>query len=524
MTDGLVDKGIDDDERDDVPGAGRRRGRTALIGGGIVAALAVGGLAIAQPWAGDDHGSSGAGAQITIAVPDEQPVVPELSNRLALGELPEGYLPTWVSDGEAIDFFDGETVMASNVLLVGEDATYADGPWLGVTVQLLDKFDRKSFDHVDFVMASDGQKVLINGLEGLFAKSEFGGDTSELAFGPVNDGYVVVLLSIGLTQAEMVEVANEITLQESDDEAVAWPQFAGKVGDLGLQPLASYEQPSFGFGGGFGALTAIGGSSPTSTSVNYSSNDLGSIALSSDPVVAGLDTLAVARFVLSNTKDITVHDLPAVVGEFDVVFGGSVVIWEEGGRTMSVFATGDVDVVALAESVTELDEQAWADLAAEADANQDDDFSGEPSETWLIGAGELKDSTTWVVEGAVDENGTVTWCTAAMDNGSSMSGCNSSGAVEAPAIISVGTVGADGDVAPAYVATVPLDTLGAILRFTAGDGTVVETPIHEVRPDWPFLAAAIALTDVGTLEIVAADGTVVETAEIALDDLEVAFG
>lgn len=524
MTDGLVDKGIDEDERDDAPRGGRRR-RTALIGGGVVAALALGGLAIAQPWAGsDDEAPAPGAAPVVTERPSAEPLIPELSNRLAPSVVPDGAVPSWVNDGEANDFFDAGSTMASNVLLVGEGADFADGPWVGVTVVLLDKFERKSFDPIQYVMAADGQQVLINGLEGIFAKNEFGGDTSELAYGPVNEGYVVTLSAVGLTQAEMVDIATELTLLESDDDAVAWPQFGATVSELALAPLASYEQPSFGFGGGF-QLAALGGSSPTATSVNYADQDEDFVAVSNDVLLPGLDTLALARFVIEDEEEVTVHDQPAVTGSIDELFGGTVVVWQEGGRSLSVFANDDVDVVAIAESVTELDEQEWADLIAASEANQgEDDFGGQPEETWLIGAGELEDSTTWLVEGAVDDEGNATWCTAAMDDGSSMSGCNSSDVVDPPAIISVGAVGADGDVAPAYVATVPLDRAGAILRFTAGDGTVVETPIHEIRPEWPFLAAAIALTDVGTLEIVAADGTVIETLEITDDDLGVAFG
>lgn len=526
MTDGLVDKGIDEDERDDVPGlGGGRRARIALIGGGVVAALALGGLAIAQPWAGDDGSADGQPSAVTVAIPDGGAEPSELSNRLAPAALPDGFVPTWISDGELDDFMDPDSPISTNVLLVGEGATYAEGPWLGVTVVLLDKFERKEFDPLQYVMAADGQPLMINGLEGIFAKDEFGGDTSELAFGPVNEGYVVTLSSIGLTQAEMVAVATELMLREEDGAAVAWPQFGAKVGELALAPMASYQMPSFGFGGGFQTMP-IGGSSPSSTSVNYSNEDGDSLAVSNEVVIPGLDTLAMARFAIAEAKDVTVHDQPAVHGTFDEDFlAGSVVVWEEGGRTMSVFAMGDVDVIAIAESVTELDDQAWADLAAEAEANQDEDFNfDEPAETWLVDAGELDDGTTWLVEGAVDDDGEVTWCFGALQSSSSSTGCESSTSVEVPSLERVGIVGADGDIAPVYVAVVPLDTVGAVLRFTDADGAVVETPLHEVRPEWPFLAAAAAGTEVGTLEIVAADGTVVESLELTEDDITTVFG
>lgn len=523
MTDGLVDKGIDEDERDDAPRGSRRR-RTALIGGGVVAALAIGGLAIAQPWAASDDDTAAPGvAPLITQRPSAELVIPELSNRLAASVVPEGLMPTWVNDGETNDFPDDGTTMAANVLLVGEGADFTDGPWVGVTVSLLDKFERKSFDPSQYLMSADGQQLQINGLDGMFAKNDFGGDTSELVYGPVNEGYVVTLSAIGLTQADMVDIAAELSLQESDDDAVAWPQFGATVGELGLTPMASYEQPSFGFGGGF-QLVALGGSSPNATSVNYSSEAGDSVAISNDIAIPGLDTLAMARFVIAKEKEVTVHDQPAVTGSIDELFGGTVVVWQEGGRSMSVYASGDVDVVAIAESVSEFDEQEWADLIAEAEANQGDDFSGQPSETWLIGAGELEDATTWLVEGSVDEDGKVTWCTGALSADSSSTGCNSSGGVEVSAIIAVGSVGADGDAAPAYVATVPIATVGAVLRFTADDGTVTEAPIREIRPEWPFLAAATAVTDVGRLEIIGADGTVIDALDITADDLDVAFG
>lgn len=527
MTDGLVDKGIDEDERDD--GTARRNTRTRqwVIGGGAVLALAAGGLAITRPWEGSDdtHGKAPA-AGVTIAPPAGERVEPELSNRLAIGELPEDYRVQWVTDGEN-GVFDGlGEPMSTNVILAGPTATVTDGPWLSVTVVLLDKFDRRQFEPIDFVAASDGLDLRINELDGVFATNDFD-DSVELAFGPMNEGYVVTMAAVGLTQAEMVAVATELQLSESASEAVAWPQFGPKVSELELQPLASFEQPNSGFGGGPGMqFGVLSGSTPTATSVSYATADFEMISLTNDAVIPGLDMLELVRFITQDAQDVTIHGQPAVMGSMDERFGGSVIAWAEGGRSVVLFTMGELDdPVALAESVKVLDEGAWADLATEAEANQEEgDFSSEPSETWLIGAGELEDSTTWLVEGAVDEDGNATWCTAAMDNGSSSTGCNSSGKVEAPAIVSIGTVGADGDFAPAYVAAVPVGTVGAILRFTAGDGTVVETSIHEVRPDWPVLAAAIAVTEVGTLQIVAADGTAMDTVEITDDDLTTVFG
>ena len=58
------------------------------------------------------------------------------------------------------------------------------------------------------------------------------------------------------------------------------------------------------------------------------------------------------------------------------------------------------------------------------------------SESWLIGAGDLEDSTTWLIDGGLDDEGRLVLCVAAFSNdGGSMQGCSGEGHdVTAPAL------------------------------------------------------------------------------------------
>jgi len=509
MSGELVDKGVDAEERDD-PSANRRRARRRLGIGGAAVAVAAGALVATAPWSSDgdtSNGSAKSTSTTTARSSSGSVEEPTLSSRLIVGDLPDGYSVQWVDepvDDGSID----ELPLATNVLLAADGALADDGPWLTATVVLLDRFERKSFDPEAYVSTGDGVAVTVGDLKGSYVATDFS-DHSVLAFGPVKEGYVVTFNSKGLTKADLLSIAGEMDLDESTSDALAWPLFGPAVDELRLQTVTSYTDASSGFGGG--PLSVALGSFGGGTNVNYGSND-DTLSLSNSVPPAGMDVLTLARFGLSKAKDVTVHDLPAVIGEIGGGFGVSAVMWLEGGRLVTV-VSGDGDgLLEIAESVRPADDSEWNALN---DAAQTGDF-GQPQQTWLIGVGELEDATTWLIEGSVGDGGDLTLCVNNSSVDSSGGGCTTGEPVGGPAVLDAGMLGMDGPTAEGYVAVVPNDVVGAVLRFTADDGAVTEVPLKVVRSDWSFQAAAIAVTSDGEIRVVSADGTVLTTLTVSV--------
>lgn len=264
------------------------------------------------------------------------------------------------------------------------------------------------------------------------------------------------------------------------------------------------------------------GLTPFGSSVSYLTDKGHNVTVNNEPAPAGFDLVAVAKVMVEDAEEVTVHGLPAVKGSDQ--FSGDVVVWVEGGRSISV--TGDLDdLVAAAEAVEEADGTTWDDLVAAAQATMGNPGAAMP-ETWLIGAGDLEDSTTWMIEGGVDDNGLLQLCSAAFSNeGGSMSGCNgATHEVAEPSVFFGDGVGMDGAVGVSIIATVPNSMAGAVLRFTGEDGTVTEVPLKVVRADWSFQAAAMAVSVTGAAVVIGADGAELANVEVTDDNLEAAGG
>lgn len=510
MSGELVDKGIDEAERDDAPN-GRRRGLLWAGLGATVAVVAAGSLIVTEPWSNDDSSSTPAASTVPRPTSDTSPE-PTLSSHLIIGDVPEGFVVQWLNDNEVNGpGVDDGSAMSTNVLLTAKGATIEDGPWLSATVMLLDRFERKSFDPDVYTSSGDGVAVTINGLKGSYVAKDFN-DMSQLVYGPVKEGYAVTLSSKGLSRADLTSIATELDLDEAPQDAIAWPLFGATVDTLDLQTLTSYAQPFNGFGGSPEAL-AFGGFGGEGTSVNYGTDTESAVVTNAVPA-AGMDVLMLARFGLSKSKDVTVHELPAVMGEIAGGFGMTVVIWLEGGRVITVAGSEGTNVLDMAQSVRVADDSEWSDLNDLA--NQNNGGPGDIQPTWLIAAGDLDDSTTWTIEGDVDDNGSFTLCSSSTTiDSSSNSGCSSQSKVEEASILDAGSLGVGGSTAEGYAALVPTGVEGAVLRFTSTDGVVTDVPLKVIRDDWGFQAAGFAVTVDGELSIVAADGSVLASLTVA---------
>lgn len=513
----LVDKGDDAEETDEGRARRRRRNRLLIVAATLVALIG-GGLLIASPWS-DGAEPSGRSAPTTVGPGGSTTEAPALSGHLVVGDFGEALTVQWANDGEqGSDDMGAPTSRLSTVMLAADGAD-PDGPWLSAGVELLDRSDRKSFDPAIYFGDSSGRKVMIGSVAGYYVKSAWTG-SDVLVFGPVNDGFSVTFSAAGISQADLVTIAEELVLEEADDDATARPVFGPKADELGLHPIASYEQDTWGFGG-LSLTPMASGFASGSVVVSYLTEDGNNLTVTNGVAPAGLDVLAVARVLLGDATEVTVHGLPAIQG--GDLSTGDMVVWVEGGRTIAV--SGDVDdLLAAAEAVEVADDAEWDDLLAAVEANM-----GMPgpavTESWLIGAGDLPDATTWTIDGGLDDDGRLVLCSGSFSNdGSSMNGCNGAHEVGEPSLFMGDLLSTSDGVGVGLVATVPNDLAGTVLRFTDADGVVSEVPLKVIRDDWTFLAAAIAVSTPGTAALVAADGSEVATLEITDDMLGTGAG
>ncbi|MGB8859059.1 MAG: hypothetical protein WCC60_07385 [Ilumatobacteraceae bacterium] len=519
MSDSLVDKGEDAEETDEARTRRRRRTRAIALGGSFAVVAVGAGVLVARPWATDGKPTTAASATSTLPG-GAAGVEPTLSSHLVIGDIGEKLTVQWANDGEANAGQMGQPTGRRSMAMLAKPGATSDGPWLWAAVDLLDRFDRKSFDPSNYMGDPSGRKVMIGDVAGYYLDAGWTG-SHMLVFGPVDDGFAVSFNANGLSQADMVAIAEELTLQEDADQALARPVFGPKAAELELAPVAAFDQDAWGFGGG--AMISVGsGLTPFGSSVSYLTDKGHNVTVNNEPAPAGFDLVAVAKVMVEDAEEVTVHGLPAVKGSDQ--FSGDVVVWVEGGRSISV--TGDLDdLVAAAEAVEEADGTTWDDLVAAAQATMGNPGAAMP-ETWLIGAGDLEDSTTWMIEGGVDDNGLLQLCSAAFSNeGGSMSGCNgATHEVAEPSVFFGDGVGMDGAVGVSIIATVPNSMAGAVLRFTGEDGTVTEVPLKVVRADWSFQAAAMAVSVTGAAVVIGADGAELANVEVTDDNLEAAGG
>ena len=509
-----MDKSEDADETEEGRARRRRRYRLTVVTAVLVVLLLGAGLLIVRPWSSDSAATAKSVATPTPAT-SAGDTEPTLSNRLVVGDVGETLTVQWANDGNANIGQMGQSTGMRSLSVLAAPGADSDGPWLSVSVDLLDRFDRKSFDASNYIGDPGGRGVTIGDINGYYVESGWTG-SHMMVFGPVNDGFAVSFNAAGITQAQMVSIAEEMTLKEDGDRALAAPVFGQRAAELGLVPVTSFTQESWGFGGG-AMISVTGGLTPFGTSMSYVTDKGHTITVTNEAVPEGMDLLAVARVMLKDVEEVKVHGLPALKGSDQ--FSGDVVLWVEGGRSVSVM--GDMgDMLAVAESVAVADESAWNDLIAASQANMGN-VGTMISESWLIGAGDLEDSTTWVVEGGLDDDGLLVLCVAGFSNdGGSMQGCSGvTHDVTAPALLMTDQLSVNGGPGVGLVATAPNEFAGAILRFTDEDGKVTEAPLKVIRDDWTFIAAAIGVATKGSAVLVAADGTELAHLEITDDNL-----
>ncbi len=505
----------------------RRRSWVAPVA--VIAALGIGvggTLAAVRPWQDDaavsvTDDSAAADPADDADEPDPaattRPSLPE--RRFRIDPLPEGYGVTWLND--PAELTDEELGMGgmtgTTVLLVGEGATLAAGPWLSVNSRVLDRFESEGWDPAMTMPTETSREVRVGEYEGAVGESWDG--TRVLTFGPVDDDYVVTMNTEGLTDQQLATVGAGVVVEggrpKLTAESLPMPMevLATEDGMYDAAPMSLFNQ----YGASITVTYAEGGLASMATGMAPSLTLQHQISKRDDP-------LSVARFLLSDATDVEIDGVPAVLGGLDAFagFGSQAVTWTDGGEAITLLYTGgdgELDLTEVAASVVEATPDEWDELVDIAEANQRamEEVWANPPDAWFIGAGDLPDSTTWVVEGGFSDTGAFVASLSEMSSdGSSFGG---GGGVapggEATPIPTV-LVQTSGGSSQVVIGLGPVDPTGVVLRVTLDDGSVVDVPLRTVRPDWPASAAAWGFPNdaEGTAELVAADGSILFTTEI----------
>jgi hypothetical protein len=522
----LVDKGEDASERDDrlkEPGSARRW----MAGGAVLTIAAAGVLVAVKPWAGQETSASpisDSSAPPASNTNDAPVANDDGSHQLALATPPDDFAVQWVEDpfqrrGPEPGVDVARPIPIAVDLYAAEGSTIGKGPWLSTSVQLLDRFERRAFDPMNYVDQSVANEVSVGGLKG--AISENFDDTLTVLWGPVNEGYAVQLSARGLSSQQLVTLAAGVTLEENADGAEARVVLGDRPPALDLPLYASYSVESWGFGGGLLPPFGLGGS-PMTTTVGYTVDDgAGFLNVANTPLDDAEDVMRLARFYLDEANEVTIGALTGLAGTMPAAMGGGeVVLWLNGTRLVTVTGSLDGDdLVPLANDVALLGDDEWAALFEAAQQNDGGAPEGGVIEAWVIGVGELSTSETWIIEGSFDEDDEeepefVLCAVSSLEGmGMSSSGCSETVAAKVPSLQQgprVGTVSGY----PSVIAFGDPKADDLVLRFTAADGSVDTRPLTLVRREWPFVAAALVVEKPGTVELTDGAGTVLDTYEI----------
>jgi hypothetical protein len=512
----LVDKGEDESERDDVVSSRFRRRRVALIGGAI-ALVAVGSIGA---WA-LFNGSGAEGSTSDDGAAESRP--PSSGSTSAEADDTElQFAPSdsgdwtvqWVELTEnGNGGFEGDPNSTMQIW-IEPGASLDQGTWLQVRVQLLDRFERRSFDPANYVDMSRAKQVRVGDYAGVYVADDFDGSSS-LMYGPVLEGYAVTLTGHDIPEAQFQQLAAELELAERSDDALADARLGPVFESMRMTLVGEFESASF-YGTGFSS--PLDPFSSRFFNVAYTDGVDGFIGLTVRPSVEVEQFAPLVPFVLADVDDVTVQGHPGFAGTVPIERGGGAgVYWSDGERLFQLAGQAEIDeLLVLAESIEQLTVAEVEEMREEAMAGQQGITQ---AESWIIDAGDDDDGVTWIIEGVLDDDGQLRICPSVMSNtGASTSGCSTDLELTAdPALLEGPNVGWNATT-PSAIAAAPADQPGYTLRYTPDGEAPIDRVLHPVTEIDQLLAAQVIYLP-GTVELIAPDGTVVDSTTFDEDDV-----
>jgi hypothetical protein len=512
----LVDKGEDESERDDVVRSRSRTRRMALIGG-VVALVAAGSVGAWALFSGnDEQGSASDDSAEESRLPSSGSTSAEADDtELRFAPSAAGdWKVQWVELTEnGNGGFEGDPNSTTQVW-IEPGASLDQGTWLQVRVQLLDRFERRSFNPANYIDMSRAKEVRVGDYEGVYVGDDFDGSSS-LMYGPVLEGYAITLTGNDIPEAQFQQLAAELELAERSDLALADARLGPVFESMEMTLVGEFE--SYGYYG-TGFSSPLDSFSSRAFNVSYSDGVDGYIGLTVRSSANTEQYASLAAFVLSDVQEVTVQGHAGIAGTAPIERGGgSAVYWSDGDRLFQMAGQAEVDeLLALAESVEQLTDADVEEMREEAMAGQQ---GMTQEESWIIDAGDDDDGVTWIIEGVLDDDGQLLICPSVMSNtGASTSDCSTDLELPAdPALLEGPEVGWNATT-PSAIAAAPADQPGYILRFTPVGEAPIDRVLHPVTEIDQLLAAQVIYVP-GTVELIAPDGTVVDSTTFDEDDV-----
>lgn len=414
---------------------------------------------------------------------------------LVVGALPDdlAVFQAFDADSTSDDDLDTPGPTASAVLLAEPGATASTGGTVMISVSEYDD---------SFLSEETGPDSIVVGDTSWYVY-DVGDDSGmmNVTF-PIDERWNVDLTTRHRSRAELAAIANSIAVD--DDGSIVF-----RDGSL----IDGYEEVIDG-----DAVLAMTTGSITNSSLIMYSTPGGDFTESLNLSVTAMpptDFAPVYRLFVDDMVDLTVHDLPAIGGANDQAFGGeAIIVWQEDGNLITLSGSYGVDeLLPIAESVRAATDEEWADALAAFDPSVFDPGIGLDDSHFVVGAGDIGERRTWIVEASFDDG--VELCS----NTDNYSACATAADDEVDAthpILQTVASSDDGTIGT-VIAVVDRSVIGAVLRITPTDGEPVLIPLHEVDASFPGPAAAGAYLAAmgGTADLLDAEGAVLDTISLS---------
>ncbi len=412
------------------------------------------------------------------------------ATHMIVGSPPDDLAVFQAFDADASDGgFEPSAPAESAVLLAQPGATASTGASVMVIVT--------AYDDTFLSEESPGPDAITVGDTSWYVY-ENGGEENVMF--PVDKRWNVDLTTRRRSRAELAALANSIDVD--DDGTIVFHD-----GTL----IAGYEQVIEGE-----VLMAMQSGAGTHSSMVMYATPGGDFSENVNLTVTPMppvDFAPMFRLFVDGPVDLVVHDLPALGGENDDDFGGqAVIVWQEDGNLIILTGSYSVEeLLPIAESVREATDEEW-DEALNAFDPSSFEPDGLDDSNFVVGAGDIGDRRTWIVEASFDDG------FQACANTDNYSSCMTTSDAEVDAtnpILQIVSGSDDGSIGT-IIAVVDRSIAGAVLRITPTDGDPILVPLHEVDATFPGPAAAGAylLDTGGTAELLDAAGAVLATLDL----------